>query len=130
MSFLEPDPYILAFIAVKQGIFLLALLPLALVRALAARRSARWAALAALALCAFGLAARYLPEVLGIYEGLFVRISGIWRGLWGGLAMNFAASAALLASALLPGRRWWGLDLAHVVLLAGLLGLWGYSIWG
>lgn len=127
-SFLQSDPIILAFIAAKQGIYLLLLLPLVLVRSVVARRAARAAALVALVLCVFGLAARYLPEILGVYQGPAFRAAGAWRGFWGGLGMNLAASAALLASGVLPGRRWWGIDAVHLLLLAGLLGLWVYSL--
>jgi hypothetical protein len=126
-SLFQPDPIILAFIAAKQGIYLLLLLPLVLVRSLAAAGRARAAGQIALMLCLAGLAARYLPEMLGVYQGPAFRAAGAWRGLWGGLGMNLAASAALLVSAVLPGRRWWGIDAVHLLLLAGLFGLWVYS---
>lgn len=125
---LQPDPIIYAFIAAKQGIYLLLLLPLVLVRSFAAAGRARAAAQIALMLCLVGLAARYLPEIIGVYRGPAFRAAGAWRGFWGGLGMNLAASAALLFSAVLPGRRWWGIDALHLVLLAGLLGLWVYSL--
>jgi len=129
MSFLQPDPVIFAFIAVKQGIYLLLLLPLAVIRRAAARDRARQAGSIALLLCIAGLAARYLPEILGVYEGTLFRLAGLWRSLWGGMAMNLAASAALGVSAFLPGRRWWGIDLAHALLFAALAGLWAYARW-
>ncbi|KAA9005606.1 hypothetical protein [Histidinibacterium aquaticum] len=128
-GFLQPDPVILAFIAAKQGIYLLCLLPLALIRSFVASGGARWAAIAALVLCLLGLAARYLPEVVGAWQGPLVAAASFWRNLGGGLAMNLVASAALILSAVLPGRRWWALDVLHGLLLAGLLGLWGYSLW-
>jgi len=127
-SFLQPDPIVLAFIAAKQGIYLLLLLPLALVRSVAAAGRARAAGQIALMLCLVGLASRYLPEILGVYQGPAFRAAGAWRGFWGGLGMNLAASAALLVSAVLPGRRWWGIDAVHLLLLAGLVGLWVYSL--
>ncbi|ROT98595.1 hypothetical protein [Histidinibacterium lentulum] len=127
-SFLQPDPIILVFIAAKQGVYLLLLLPLTLVRSVVASRAARAAGLVALTLCVLGLAARYLPEVLGVYQGPAFRAAGAWRNFGGGLGMNLAASAALIASAVLPGRRWWGIDVLHGLLLAGLLGLWVYSL--
>ncbi len=126
-SFLQPDPVLLAFIPIKQGLFLLALLPLALIRALVARSAARGAGLLALALALLGLAATYLPGLLGLTGGVAVAASG-WQSLWGGLGMNFAASAALLASAVLPGRSWWGIDAVHLLLLAGFVGLWVYTL--
>ncbi|EAR51591.1 hypothetical protein OG2516_01691 [Oceanicola granulosus HTCC2516] len=126
----QPDPIILAFLPVKQGLFLLALLPLALLRGIVARRAARTAALVALALAVLGLLARYLPELLNVYGGPLVRAAGAWRNLLGGMGMNLLAALPLLASAVLPGRRWWAIDAVHVLLLAGLLGLWAYSLWG
>ena len=129
-SFLQPDPVILAFIAVKQGIFLVLLLPLALARSLVARGPARAAALSALLLILVGLAARYLPEVLGVYEGALFGLAGAWRSFWAGMGMNIAPILMLLSSGFLAGTRWRGLDIAHFALIVLLADLWAYSIWG
>lgn len=129
-SFLQPDPVILAFIAVKQGIFLLLLSPLALTRSLVARGPSRTAAFVALLLIAAGIAARYLPEVLGVYEGGLYRLAGSWRSFWGGMGMNIAPSLMLLLSGFLAGVRWRGLDIVHFGLIVGMADLWAYSIWG
>ncbi|QQA44080.1 hypothetical protein [Pelagovum pacificum] len=125
----QPDPVLLAFLPVKQIVYLPVILLLALVRALVARGAARQAALLALVVALAGLSARYLPEVLDLRNGTIVRSAGFWRSWWGGAGMNVAASIPLLASAVLPGRRWWGIDVLHVLALAGFLGLWGYTIW-
>lgn len=127
-DYLRPDPILVAFLPVKQGLYLVLLLPLVLLRCVAARGPARAFALLALALCAGGLAARFLPEFLGVYQGAGIRLASVWRNLLGGMGMNLAASAALLASGVLPGRRWWGIDAVHLLLLAALLGLWVYTL--
>ena len=129
-AFLQPDPVILAFIAIKQGVFLLLLLPLAVARSVVGRGPARVAAIVAVALILIGLASRYLPEVLGIYQGALYRIAGAWRAFWGGMGMNIAPSLMLLLSGFLSGSRWRGIDTAHLLLIVVMADLWAYSIWG
>jgi len=128
-DFLRPDPVILAFLTYKQVLYLPLIALLALVRLLAARSSARALAAVALLLALAGLAARYLPELLNVYQGPLYAIAGSWRSLWGGAFMGLVASLPLLLSAVVTGRRWWGIDLVHILLLIGMLGLWGYTTW-
>ena len=45
----------------------------------------------------------------------------------GGMMLPLIASVPLLASGFVAGRAWKWVDWAHVVLLAVLLGLWGYT---
>lgn len=128
-DFLQPDPVILFFLTYKQVLYVPLIALLALVRLLVARSSARALAAVALLLALAGLAARYLPELVGVYEGPLYAIAGSWRSLWGGAFMGLVASLPLLLSAVVTGRRWWGVDLLHIVLLLGMLGLWGYATW-
>lgn len=129
-SFFQPDPVILAFIAFKQTFFLPVILLLALIRSLAARGPARRLALLSLLIAAAGIAVQVLPALLNAFDNPLTVFGSQWRNAGGGMVALLTASAPLLASAVVPGRRWWGIDALHLLLLAALAGLWAYSVWG
>ena len=123
-GFLQPDPVLLAFALVKEWIYLVLLLPFALLRAPLCRGPARRAALLGLGLTCVFVAAVFLPSILGLSSGPLFRLGGFV----GGMAVPLVCSAPLLAAAVLPGRRFWGLDALHLIGVAGLIGLWVYSV--
>lgn len=126
---LRPDPVLLFFFGLQQGPWLLLLLPLAAIRAVAARGPSRGLAYGAVLLCLAGLAAQYVPPLLGLYDGALFRLAEGWR-MWGsGMVALLAPSALLGLSGMAPGRRWRGIDAIHALLLACLFGLWAYSAW-
>ncbi len=129
-SFLQPDPVILSFLAYKQVIYLEALVLFALLRAVLSRGASRLAALAALLLAALFVAAKWLPPSFNLSSGPLVLLGGWVRTSLGGMTAPILCSLLLLAAAVLPGRRFWGIDAIHGLGFAALLGLWGYSILG
>lgn len=127
-GFLEPDPVILGFQAFRQLAYLEVLLLLALVRAATTRGAARRAALAAALLTAAFVAAKWLPPVLNLSGGMLVMLGGWVRFTLAGMAAPILCTALLLAAAVLPGRRLWGLDVAIALYAGSLFALWGYTI--
>ncbi|WP_368183882.1 hypothetical protein [Aestuariibius sp. HNIBRBA575] len=127
-GFLEIDPIVAAFFGYKQLLYLELIAVLALIRIIVTRNHARRMAMAAFLFCAAIIAGKYVPVLLGTFDGLFVIITGQIRNYAGGMAALLLASALLLGSGILTGRRWWGIDLLHGILLSALLGLWGYSL--
>ena len=121
-SFFEPDPVVLAFFFVKKFVWLEVLALLAALRVIMARGPARIAGVMALALCLAGIATVFAPA-LGASGPIYARAAQS-MALGGGMVALLAPSVPLAASAVMRGRRWWGLDALHVVLLAGLLGVW------
>ena len=128
MTFFEPSPLLLALIFVRTFVYLEVLALLALARGLIARGPARLAALLALLLALAGLALAFAPA-LNLNQGpVFAMASqAMTRGQ--GLPALLLASAPLLVSAVLPGRRAAWIDALHVILIGTLLGLWAATRW-
>ncbi|GGL67387.1 hypothetical protein [Wenxinia marina] len=130
MDFLRPDPVLLVFFAVKQTAWLPFVLVLALVRVAFARRAARWLALLAAVIATLGIAVQIVPGWLNVYDSPLVAWGSRWRNAWGGLLALASASLPLLLSSYATGRRFWGIDVLHILALLALLGLWAYSLYG
>lgn len=126
-SLLRPPPEVLAFLTLKKFLYLEILLILALMRSFAARDAARWAALGSVLLVLLGLTVQFGPSVTGASGGRLYQASFTVVNAVQGIALPIAASIPLALSAILPGRRWWGIDAAHLVLIAALMVLW---VWG
>lgn len=129
MQFLQPDPTLLAFLAIKQTLWLPFVLILALIRSYGARGPARALALLSVLIALAGIAVQVLPGLLGLYEGALVRFGSQWRNMGGGAVSLASASLPLLVSSYLPGRRWWGIDVVHIIGLLGFIGLWAYAVY-
>lgn len=101
---------------------------LGLLRAIVATRGARWAAFGSFILALVGVAAKYVPPVMGLTGTEIGRSAAQIINAGGGMALPIAVSLVFALSAFLPGRRWWILDALH--LLGALIfgGLWAYSI--
>lgn len=128
-SFIDPDPVILAFFTMRQVLYVEVLSLLALLRAVTAHGPSRAYGFACLVFCLAFVAGKFLPPLIGIYEGPVVQVVGVVRFAGGGMAALLFGSALLLVSGLVRGRRFWGIDLLHLLWLGALLGLWGYSLW-
>ena len=120
---LEPTPILLAFLIFKRFIFLELVAALALARAMRASGPSRGAAVVALVLAVFG-AIVLLAPVAGLTGGAVAGAAARFMAMGGGILPLLIPSLVLAASAYLPGSRGRGLDIAHVVLLILLFGLW------
>ncbi len=127
-SFIDPDPVILAFFTMRQVLYVEVLAFLALLRAVTARGPSQALGLACLVFCLAFAAGKFVPPLIGLYEGPLVAAVGLLRFAGGGMTALLFASALLLLSAVVRGRRFWGIDLLHVLWLGTLVGLWGYSL--
>jgi hypothetical protein len=123
-SLFEPNPILLAFLAMKTTVYLPALLLLAVVRAFVAKGPARIFAIIAIAVAVLGLAARFGPPVLGLSGGTLSQIAYDMVNAGGGMAILLAATVPMALSAILPERRWPVLDALHALLVAALFLLW------
>lgn len=126
-GFFQPSPVVLALLSLQSFFYLPLLIALALCRMGAGRGPSRWLAALSLLIALTGLAAHFGPPLLGLYQGpLPVYASQIAKA-GGGMVLPLVASAPLLVSGLVDGRRWKWVDWAHWLLLAALLGLWGWT---
>ncbi len=101
---------------------------LGLIRAVIASGASRVCAVAALILAwgTLGLVLADLPKVGFVAAWLVILQDATDRFGWG--VWVAVLSLPLVLSALVEGRRWWGVDLVHLVLVAGLTGLWYFAI--
>jgi hypothetical protein len=123
-SLFEPNPILLAFLAMKTTVYLPTLLLLAVVRAFVAKGPARVFAIIAIAVAVLGLAARFGPPMLGLSGGTLSQIAYDMVNAGGGMAILLAATVPMALSAILPERRWPVLDALHALLVAALFLLW------
>ena len=120
----EPNPILLAFLALKTTIYLPALLFLACLRALIAKGPARIFAIITVAVAGLGITARFGPPLLGLSGGTLSQFAYGIANAGGGMVIALAASVPLAVSAVLPGRRWPLLDALHGLLVSALFLLW------
>ncbi|MCE0504519.1 hypothetical protein LR948_04080 [Roseivivax sp. GX 12232] len=123
----SPDPLLLTLIFVKRFVFLEVLLVLAVLRFALAEGAARLVALGVALLCALFILVSFAPA-LGLqglpFYGELSRLMAAGQGL----RLLFGLSALFFLSALLPSRARGWIDLAHMALLTGFLGLWAASL--
>lgn len=124
MSFLEPSPTVLALLFMKTTGYLPILMLIALPRAVVARGRSRQMGIAAILLGALGLATHFGPAAFGLYQGATVQLAYGYKTTFSGFGPLIAASLALGASGLAPGRRWWALDVLHGALVLAMTTLW------
>ncbi|MBV2360713.1 hypothetical protein KUH32_13075 [Thalassococcus sp. CAU 1522] len=123
----EPSPVLLAFVFVKRFVFLELLALLALARVIAGGPHARRPALVALLLSLAGLAVIFAPAA-GMNDGIIYASGARLMAHGGGMTALLPASALMLVSAVVTDCRGRWIDVLHVALLAGLLGLWVASL--
>ena len=126
MSFPEPDPVLLFFLAYKKLVHLEVLALLALLRVIVGRGIARWPALVAFVMAAGGVATTFAPA-LGMNDGALYGAAARMMAEGGGMAALLVPSAVFLVSSILPRARWRWIDWLHGGLLALLLGLWWWT---
>ncbi len=119
----EPTPILLAFLLFKRFVFLELVGALALVRVLRARGPARLVAGAALILAVLACAVLLAP-VAGQPQGALYASAARLMNMGGGMLPLLVPSLLLAISAYLPGRDLRGIDIAHILLLCVLAGLW------
>ncbi|MDO6729328.1 hypothetical protein Q4577_04805 [Marinovum sp. 2_MG-2023] len=126
-GFLQPSPAVLALLGLQSGLYLPILFMLAVCRVWAGPANARILAGLSAVIALLGIAAHFGPAVLNLYTGPLPQYASLVTKYHGGMALPLAASLPLLVSAFLPGRAWKWLDLAHMCLIAALVGLWGWT---
>jgi hypothetical protein len=123
-AFFEPNPILLAYLALKTTLYLPVILALALLRTLMATGPARALAGVAIAVAVLGIAARFAPPMIGLSGGTVAKSAYAIANAGGGMAIALAASLPLAISAVLPGRRWPVLDALHGLLVSALFLMW------
>ncbi|MGY3439595.1 MULTISPECIES: hypothetical protein [unclassified Marinovum] len=126
-AFLQPSPAVLALLGLQSFFYLPLLALLCACRAGAGHGPARLLAALSLLLALTGMAAHFGPAALKLYTGPLPQLASTLTKTGGGMALPLIASVPLLASAFVRGRNWRWVDLAHYVLIAVLLGLWGWT---
>lgn len=126
-GFFQPSPVVLALLSLQTFFYLPILFVLAIFRTGAARGAARWLGLLSVVLALIGTAAHFGPPMLGFYDGPLPIYAGQITKAGGGMVLPLAASLPLLLSGFVSGRRWKWVDWAHWLLIAVLLGLWGWT---
>lgn len=122
----QPDPVVLFFLFAKKFLYLELLAVLAAIRVIKGRGAARWPALAALALALAGVATVFAPAV-GLNDGMVYASAARTMAQSGGITALLVPSGLFLLSSVTPGARWRWIDLVHLTMLVGLLGLWWWT---
>lgn len=122
-DFFQPSYPLWLFILVKQFAWFQALALLSLMRLIVAQRLARLFAGLSLVAALVALIVLFAPA-LGFGEAPWYGpgIQVLRHG--DGLSAALVASLPLIVSGLVPGKRWLWIDLAHFVMIVGLVGLW------
>ncbi|MGB7319048.1 MAG: hypothetical protein WBC85_13870 [Planktotalea sp.] len=128
-TFFEPNYTILTFLMIKTFFYVEVIGALALVRVFVARGPSRRAALVAVMIALIGIGAKYIPPLAGLTGSEAARVASfiVNQGVieaGSGMALPIAVSAAFALSWHLEGRRWWGLDAAHLIMALAFFGLW------
>lgn len=130
-TFLQPDPWLLAFVGVVKFWAAPTVAALAFLRLIVGVRGARiWAALACV-VSAIAILAIYAPVADRLIVGLDVMKSVYWRqaaqlqAIWGGKAVVVTASLLLWLSAYEGRWRW--IDILHGIGALGFIGFWLYT---
>ncbi|SFQ52003.1 hypothetical protein SAMN05421853_10830 [Roseivivax halotolerans] len=126
-SAFQPDPLLMALIFAKRFIYLEVLFGLALLRLVLAKGRSRLVAGLVAALCALFILVTFAPA-LGLQTNEYYPPLARLLAAGQGLRVPLALSALFFVSAILPSRarRW--IDVAHIALLAGFLGLWAATL--
>ncbi len=127
LSNFEPDYTLLAFFFIKAFLYTEVIGALGFIRMIVATRSAKWAAFGTFLLGLLALAAKYIPAVTGLTGTNIGNNAAQLIAAGDGMALPLAASLTFLLSAVLPGRRWWVLDVVHLIAFLGFCGLWIYA---
>lgn len=127
-TLLQPNYTILTFLMIKTFFYTELIGLLGLIRALSASRASAWAGAGAFLIGAIAIAAKYVPRLANLTGTEIARSAAHVVNAGEGMALPLAATLILALSAILPGRRWWGIDALHVICAAIFFGLWGYTL--
>jgi hypothetical protein len=122
-SFFQPPPEVIAFLFIKKFVYLEILAGLALLRVIIGRGLARWPALVTLFMATGGIATTFAPA-FGLNEGTLYVKAAQFMAEGGGMSALLVPSAVFLICSITPRARWRWIDALHLVMLAGLIGLW------
>lgn len=126
---LEPSYPVLIFFALRNGLYLAGLLPIALAKAIVCRSPARLWAIGALILCLMSAVAYYLVPALGLYTAPIAVWASSVKTYGGGVMVPLFASVMMLACATSRGTRWPWLDYLHGAGFIVWLALWAWTTW-
>ena len=106
---------------------------LALVRIFVAKGPSRIAALATVVIALIGIAAKYVPPIAGLNGTGIGRMTSLIlnQGIFNagsGMALPVLVSLLFALTYRLQGRKWWGLDLLHLLCALGFFGLWAFTL--
>ncbi|WP_245188991.1 hypothetical protein [Mameliella alba] len=122
----QPDPVVLFFLFAKKFLYLEVLAILALLRLLLGRGLAQGLALVAFMMSLAGIATIFAPA-FGLNNGVLYTAAARTMAEGGGLPVLIVPSIILGLSGTLPGVRARWIDLIHLAMLAGLVGLWWWT---
>ncbi|MCT4608154.1 MAG: hypothetical protein N4A70_03015 [Pelagimonas sp.] len=125
-SFFQPPPEVLAFLFLKNFLYLEVLAVLALFRVILGEGLARYPAALALALASAGILTTFAPALGWDQGAVYVSASRLLSGN-GGMSALLVPTVLFAISGVLPRARWRWLDVLHGLILAVLLGLWWWT---
>ena len=127
-SFFEPSPNVLLFLMVKKFVYLEALLLLAGTKAALRTGASRYLSFITIGICAAGIAAHFVIPYFQIYQQPWAGIAQFLIRAWDGMFTPFLASFVFLNTMMQKYGRVMVIDGLHIVLILGLLGLWGSTL--
>jgi ABC-type amino acid transport system permease subunit len=127
-SFFEPSMNVLLFLMVKKFVYLEVLLILAGIKATLRTGAARYLSFVVIGICAAGIAAHFVVPYFQIYQQPWAGIAQFLIRTWDGMFTPLLASFVFLNTMTQKHGRLMVIDAVHMVLIVGLLGLWGSSL--
>lgn len=127
MSFLEPSPALLTFIFVQRFVFFEVLAVLALLRLIVGQGFARFPTALTLLICTLAIFTTFAPA-LNLQSVPFYPDAARLLASGGGIQLPLITSAIFATCFLFPARRWYWIDVVHLIGLTVFLGLWAYTL--
>ena len=127
-SFFEPSMNVLLFLMVKKFIYLEVLLILAGVKATLRTGAARYLSFITIGICAAGIAAHFVVPYFQIYQQPWAGIAQFLIRTGDGMFTPLLAAFVFLNTITQKYGRVMVIDGLHIVLILGLLGLWGSTL--
>jgi hypothetical protein len=119
----------MAFLFVKEFVYLELLAVLALIRVVVGRGIARWPALVTLVLASAGMAPS-LVETFNLTDGplrpLYLQTEALTRA-GGGMAALMIPSVVFLICSITPRARWRIIDAFHILMMLATIVLWWWA---
>ena len=115
---------VLLFLMVKKFVYLEVLLILAGIKAALRTGAARYLSFVVIGICAAGIAAHFVVPYFQIYQQPWSGIAQFLIRTWDGKFTPLLASFVFLNTMTQKHGRLMVIDVVHMVLIVGLLGLW------